>query len=257
MNHWKEKKNYGHIVILNSVTPIIGILLALEDGLDDTLKANSVFKNKLSTFILETQAEAIIEDDKSHERSSPIEFEKFFVKRKNHVIDFMKACAISKSASLVSRLLNHMIEHHRLYSEISLSEIFFEMRHQISSQELGPYKMLHNHLVGVIGQELEKGLRSSNDWSIPGTLTCDCEYCKDLEAFLHASTETRKAWSIAAKVRDHLQRVLAGARLPVNLSIEKTGSPHKLIITKTDKVYQKAKRRFKTLTHHYQNLVKD
>jgi len=253
MNHWKKKKEYGHIVILNSVTPIIGSLLALEDSLE----ANMEFKNKLSTFILETQVEAIIDHDKSHQRSSPIELEKVFIKRINHVIDFMKACALTKSASLVGHLLSHMIENPRLYSEIRLSEIFFEMRHQIPSQELAPYKLLHDHLVKVIDQELEKGLRSSNDWSIPVALTCACEYCKDLEAFLHASTETRKVWPVAAKVRDHLQRVISGFMLPVNLSIEKTGSPHKLIITKTDKVYQEAKRRFKMLTHHYQNLVKD
>jgi hypothetical protein len=48
--------------------------------------------------------------------------------------------------------------------------------------------------------------------------------------------------------------IVRGYDLPLTLSVEKKGSPHKLVMMKTDKLHQEAKKRFAQLNIYYQKL---
>ena len=85
------------------------------------------------------------------------------------------------------------------------------------------------------------------DWSIKAKSSCACPNCKILNAFLADTTNKKKVWPLAEHGRGHIKSQLNGLRIPVKDSIEKTGSPYKLILTKTAVLYNTAKKRYEEI----------
>jgi len=73
-------------------------------------------------------------------------------------------------------------------------------------------------------------------------------------SFLHSKTEMTKIWPIIATVRDHITDVFNGLDLPVNLSVKKVGSPHKLMMVKTEQLHIDSKKRFDALEFYQKKL---
>ncbi|MFN3214859.1 MAG: hypothetical protein ACE367_00005, partial [Acidimicrobiales bacterium] len=105
---------------------------------------------------------------------------------------------------------------------------------------------LRNAGITTIAQSLanatERGLaqpeRSPDDWSINrfDASNC-CSDCTQLAAFLHDADQQQLTWPLAKPRRQHIHHRIDEAELPVTHQTLRQGSPHKLVLTKTDALF--------------------
>jgi hypothetical protein len=75
-----------------------------------------------------------------------------------------------------------------------------------------------------------------------------------VQNFLGSRTEITKTWPIVMAIREHIMDVFKGLDLPVDLSVEKKGSPHKLVLLKTAALHTDAQKKFADL-HFYRDKI--
>lgn len=81
--------------------------------------------------------------------------------------------------------------------------------------------------------EIAKPERAADDWSIPFS-GCGCADCDHLAGFLASSEQQSLTWPLAKPRRQHIHSAIDAQGLPVTHTTERTGSPHKLKLHKTD-----------------------
>ena len=89
---------------------------------------------------------------------------------------------------------------------------------------------------------LESGLlglaRAEGDWSISVPRTCGCRDCGTLHAYL-SSAEITLPWPLAKERRRHIHGKIEGMGLPVTHETVRRGSPHTLVLTKTEDLFRR------------------
>ncbi len=78
------------------------------------------------------------------------------------------------------------------------------------------------------------------DFSRPNETDCECRFCMEMQIFLASSTQETTRIAAREDRRHHLVDVIRSKKLDVTTGIEKTSSPHKLVLTKTTASYQRA-----------------
>lgn len=81
--------------------------------------------------------------------------------------------------------------------------------------------------------------RADDDWSVPWSGGCGCELCGTLGAFLAEPGERTLEWPLAEARRKHVKGQIHAAGLPIKHEIWKFGSPHTLVLTKTDELFRR------------------
>ena len=81
--------------------------------------------------------------------------------------------------------------------------------------------------------------RADNDWSVPWSAGCGCELCGTLGGFLAGRGERTLEWPLAEARRKHVKDQISAAELPVKHETWKFGSPHTLVLTKTDELFRR------------------
>ncbi len=84
----------------------------------------------------------------------------------------------------------------------------------------------------------ERPSRADDDWSVPWSEGCGCELCGTLGGFLADRSERTLEWPLAEARRKHVKDQISSAELPVKHEIWKFGSPHTLVLTKTDELFR-------------------
>lgn len=204
--------------------------------------------------ILITQGTSLIESDKGLRWYKPTGLKETLPTRINTVINFLKACSAIPDISIIDAIIEHLISNPRFYPELNLAELFFTLQNNIPDHCMSRYEKLKNYLINAIQEELNSGLRSKDDCSIQTTLPCKCEYCKIATDFLNSPTEKIKIWPIVTDTRNHIMSEFNDLGLPVDISVEKKGSPYKLILKKGDTLYEAAKERFDLLNLYLRKL---
>lgn len=206
---------------------------------------------KLLQFLLQYQLNLMIANDKrSISSARPIEWINSRSQRIERVKQFIHSCAVLPDDSVTRLLIEHLITYSSLYNELDLADILQKHQNDMVGVHQSAYACLQSHIKKNIHQALEKGEPDEADWTIEAKFSCDCERCKVAQEFFCSKTEIKKVWPLNAEYRDHIIAVMRDYDLPVNHSVEKTGSPHKLIMIKTARLYQQAKERFdKLLTY--------
>jgi predicted 2-oxoglutarate/Fe(II)-dependent dioxygenase YbiX len=107
-----------------------------------------------------------------------------------------------------------------------------------------------DHLQARIGLALEP----PSDWRRSRVVSCTCQYCQELNAFLADSG--RRAWTFKAAEakRRHLQEVIRQDRCDLDLATEKRGSPHGLVCTKNQASYDRRARQRKADLENFDRL---
>ena len=82
------------------------------------------------------------------------------------------------------------------------------------------------------------------DWARPTTLDCQCQYCAQLKAFLADSSHEAGRIPAREDVRQHLIGMIDRHQCDVKHSLERKGSPHSLVLTKTTGSFDRAVKRF-------------
>ena len=166
--------------------------------------------------------------------------------RINELTDLILGAIACKDKSSHSKILEYIMANQNLYPQLLLVKLFEIGMCQLKSTEAGSlgYKAFLNYLYVSLTNEYRLGLRSIDDWSIKAKSSCTCPNCKVLNAFLADTVNKKKVWPLAEDGRGHIKSQLNGLRIPVKDSIEKTGRPYKLILTKTAALYNTAKKRY-------------
>ena len=84
----------------------------------------------------------------------------------------------------------------------------------------------------------ERPPRADDDWSVPRSGDCGCELCGTLGGFLAARGERTLEWPLAEAGRKYVKAQISAAGLPVKHEVWKFGSPHTLVLTKTDELFR-------------------
>ncbi|HLD95204.1 MAG TPA: hypothetical protein VI959_00990, partial [Alphaproteobacteria bacterium] len=117
------------------------------------------------------------------------------------------------------------------------------------------YELLKDYIVNSLQNELKQGLRNKDDWAINSYSKCGCEYCLIFNEFMNSSADINKKWPIRQDARFHIIDVIKKLEVPIDHDVEKKGSPHSLILIKSDSLHSSAKKRFETVTTAYQKLI--
>jgi hypothetical protein len=85
-------------------------------------------------------------------------------------------------------------------------------------------------------------------------VSCSCQYCQELNAFL--ADPGRRTWTFKAAEakRRHLQEMIRQDRSDLDLATEKRGSPHGLVCTKNQAGYERRARQRKADLENFDRL---
>ena len=169
---------------------------------------------------------------------------------------------LTKNKSTLSQaqdeLLNHLLDHHTLYPVIELSKLLQHFYKDYQSPELSEwdYSKLTDYAIKKLMLEVKQGPRKAGDWSIQNESSCRCNDCQVLTEFLQSSHLQQKVWPLAKQRRRHIHGIINCMRLPVTHNTEHTGSPHKLILKKTNALFTKDRARFNQSKKALNELLK-
>ena len=100
-------------------------------------------------------------------------------------------------------------------------------------------RTLMNHARQLLEQRLAQPERAVDDWSIVVRLGCTCSECEVLQQFLAATAERTRTWPLATQGREHVARTIAHHDLPVTCTTVRKGSPYKLVLEKSQALFQR------------------
>lgn len=108
-----------------------------------------------------------------------------------------------------------------------------------ASRSAAGFDVIGSWCVDRIERRLARPVRSPDDWSITLPARCDCDLCATLADFLADPMTRTREWPIAKPKRQHVHRRIDAAELPVTHQTRRQGSPHKLVLTKTDDLFDR------------------
>lgn len=85
-----------------------------------------------------------------------------------------------------------------------------------------------------------------SDWSRPANIDCDCQFCAQLKTFLADPSQDVGRIRAGEHYRNHVISMIRQHRCDVTDTLERKGSPHTLVLTKTTGSFDRAVKRFKT-----------
>ncbi len=100
-------------------------------------------------------------------------------------------------------------------------------------------RTLLEHAKQLLEQRLARAERATDDWSIAVRLRCTCSECEVLQQFLAAPEERTRTWPLATQGREHVARTVAHHDLPVTCTTVRKGSPYKLVLEKSQSLFQR------------------
>jgi hypothetical protein len=102
---------------------------------------------------------------------------------------------------------------------------------------------LHEHCTRALAERLESPPRANDDWSIAAPTRCRCALCETLAGFLTARDRQELEWPLAKERRRHIHGVLDTFALPVTHQTRRSGSPFRLVLTKTRALFEQDARK--------------
>jgi hypothetical protein len=98
---------------------------------------------------------------------------------------------------------------------------------------------LRNACLEHLGARIALELEAPRDWRRPNPVTCGCDDCRDLGAFLTDPGQSEWRLKAIQHRRTHVEDSVRTVPCDVDLSTEKRGSPHTLIATKNQASYER------------------
>jgi predicted 2-oxoglutarate/Fe(II)-dependent dioxygenase YbiX len=252
------KKQYGVAWCLNLMS--IWKENSKDTGRDSSLTLdisrlkNAAMDIALSRYLLDFQLQEIVNQDKTVMRQKPTHINSTLSTRIEKIFLLIQGCIVFDCQSLLDTISAHMIRSPELYPASHLVDIVITPSQKPAPYEAPWYTQLKKHVENSLQRELAKGLRDRNDYSIETKLCCSCAYCSMANAFLASKTELETLLAIAAQHRNHVSAEFRDMDLPVDLTVRNTGSPHKLVLTKSHRLHKNAAERFRQLQEAYAAL---
>ncbi|HVA46254.1 MAG TPA: hypothetical protein VNH11_07765 [Pirellulales bacterium] len=117
-----------------------------------------------------------------------------------------------------------------------------------SKKQLGsPHRQLASWLAAV-RQRLETATarrpEPPADWARPAEVDCNCRYCAQLNSFLADGANMVTRIAAREDLRRHVLDSIGRHQCDVKSTLERKGSPHALLLTKTTGSFERAVKRF-------------
>lgn len=208
-------------------------------------KADDTVINRL----IEYQINRIKATGASVDINKPISLAKSTKRLVRLMKELIEALQIINDVNTEKEVLNYITSEDRLYPALELIELL----QQIKVPDM--YLLLKNHILSSLYHEVMAGLRNQDDWSIDAKSPCACEYCRTFNNFMSARTEISKRWPIKQDIRSHIMTIIQNLEVPIDCGVEAKGSPHKLLLTKSNSIHMNAKIRFEAVCSTYQKLL--
>jgi hypothetical protein len=214
---------------------------------------------ELTDWLLAYQLQQLKDQDiVSNKRDSQAQRLNTAGERIKEAMNFLAACIIADNPALYIKMIEHMIAHDTLYFPLELSETLKTLKQQLKNNDIKKwgYQKLLDHVLNKLKTEHQQGLRKAENWSIQDKTSCTCNDCMVLYQFLQSTHEKTKIWPLGKDRRMHIHQTIDGLGIAVTHKTEHTGSPHKLILTKTGKLHALAKQRFVKIEKVLADLLK-
>lgn len=202
---------------------------------------------RVAAFLADYYVGRIVLDDAHLAHAAPVQQMSALDKRMDALKKVMRAGIALGDDAMVRKIVGHVTSNPALYPASDLADMVLELQKKDKGASSPACEALRNYAAQGIRRELDKGLRVKGDWSIEVQPSCTCAYCRTATDFLKSTTETSKIWPIAQQHRDHIMNVFRGSGLPIRFEVRKEGSPHRLVITKSERLYEEDKKRFERL----------
>ncbi len=172
------------------------------------------------------------------EHSSRVQLEQESAERIDSFREILDACVVVNKHGLHTRLVTYLITDELLYTPVNLAEMFLPLDIDNRDDERWGYQKLHAYLDTKLNEALNQPLRKVGDWSITERGRCDCNDCKELSQYLQSPVTQTKVWPLAKARRQHIHQVIDGMGVPVIHQTKRQGSPHKLVLRKTERLFE-------------------
>lgn len=110
--------------------------------------------------------------------------------------------------------------------------------HILFKIEKGNASFIKEEILKKANHILERGRPEINDWEIDKEISCTCDDCQAVNAFLKSNTDQIFVLARAQYYRDHVGMNLRSLYLPIKMSTLKHKSPHSLVIEKQEETYK-------------------
>ncbi len=174
------------------------------------------------------------------EQDTPVQLKKDQPRRVEDFRELLAACVINDKQILHQKVVKYLKSNALLYVPLALADILYPLdKHELHDVTWG-YQVLFNYIYDELTHELQTPLRKKSDWSITDNVSCQCADCQVLSEYLKSSEMKEKVWPLASARRQHIHRMIDGMGVPVTHVTQKQGSPYKLVLKKTDGLYNQA-----------------
>ncbi|MBT7445129.1 MAG: 2OG-Fe(II) oxygenase [Methylococcales bacterium] len=155
-------------------------------------------------------------------------------------------CRLANKQSLHDEVMHYVQQSQHIYPALELAELALDLspEYKLPLFRQWQFSTLLVAVMDTLTVEVQSGLRKANDWSIWEKGNCSCADCVELMAFLQSSDMRTKRWPIGKERRRHIHHIIDRLVLPVTHHTERVGSPHQLMLKKTDLLFTQAKARF-------------
>jgi 2OG-Fe(II) oxygenase superfamily len=214
----------------------------------DLLAANSAATATdlapLAGFLAHSHLAHILSEDSNHTSPFPVALVNVTAHKLHQMTGLILATAALADGAMAETIVQHLIDHRRLYAPLDLAEVLLSMQQSGASNTFGDFARLRKYVLDTIMQEKEQGLRAKDDWAIVAEAPCHCLHCQPVMQFLLAKNETQARWGMAEKNRRHVVYKYGELGLPLDFTVLKEGSPHKLVASKNPRLHLEAQARY-------------
>jgi len=156
------------------------------------------------------------------------------------LLSVLRAAAIAEHDDLRNAMVDAVTA--RTVELVPIFAGIVEAAHALPGNELtstGVARIMR-HLTQTLEEQLARPERTPGDWSITGVLDDDCcQDCAQLVIFLDDASQQQMTWPLAKPRRQHIHGHIDESELPVTHLTRREGSPHKLVLTKTEDLFRR------------------
>jgi hypothetical protein len=238
LEHWQAPINYRGTYMLNTLSNELASQLRSFVLLDGDVR--------LAHFWIQRASEQVKQGNEQLSKATPKTLTQTRATQIAQIATLLNAAAAIDAAPQLATLIELIIAHPKLYPAEQLTPIALGIDHATT---------LRQHIAEQLKNELAKGVRQPNDWSISVQSHCNCADCQSAMEFVHSSTESTRTWPLAEARRRHITQVFHDLELPINCSEIRQGSPYKLVMRKATDLAQQDLERHARLQQCYERLI--
>jgi hypothetical protein len=156
----------------------------------------------------------------------------------------VKSLVVIQADEPLARLMDHVLAAHDQYDVIETHvAAIFSLESWLSAASTAPHRAL-SHWLAVCRSELDARVAhvpvQPTDYRRPAKLSCNCEDCRELSAFLADPDEAAHRFRVRKDRRQHLHRIIDRHGCDLTHVTDRRGNPQTLVCTKTTASYEAA-----------------